>query len=62
MTLPLYWRKFHRNGTFEDSVADEKFRSENFTDFFGQWLQQDGHASSIQSHDDIVSSFWGNVF
>ncbi|KXJ88669.1 hypothetical protein Micbo1qcDRAFT_99409, partial [Microdochium bolleyi] len=62
MTLPLYWRSFHRNGTFEDAVADGKFLSENYTDFFGRWLQQDSHASRIQSHDDIVLSFWGKVF
>ncbi|SPO00290.1 uncharacterized protein DNG_03135 [Cephalotrichum gorgonifer] len=59
MTSQLYWRKFTRNGEIDqDSIADEKFLAENFTDFFGRWLQQ-GDNTQIQSYDGLVMSFWG---
>jgi hypothetical protein len=58
MTHRLYWRKFTRDGEIDqDTVADEQFLADNFTDFFGKWLQQ-GNNAQIQSHDGLVLSFW----
>ncbi|RSL99875.1 hypothetical protein CDV31_012009 [Fusarium ambrosium] len=54
----LYWRKFTRDGTFDqDTLADGKFLAENFTDFFGRWLQE-GDNSNVSTCHDLVMKFW----
>jgi hypothetical protein len=59
MSPQLYWRKFTRDGTADqNTLADDKFLTENFTDFFGTWLQE-GENSKVVTCHDLVMKFWG---
>lgn len=56
--LPIWWRQFVRSGEFDkDTIADTDFRTQNFTDYFGQFLQQ-GTNADLQTFDSILTVFW----
>ena len=58
MTVPLYWRQFTRDGSPDvDNQADAAFLEANFTDYFGQWLQE-GDNGSHRSFDALVMPYW----
>ncbi|KAJ4320190.1 hypothetical protein N0V84_005975 [Fusarium piperis] len=60
MSPQLYWRKFTRDGTADqNTLADDKFLGENFTDFFGKWLQNGENSKVITCHD-LVMKFWSD--
>jgi hypothetical protein len=57
-TKDIWVRHFKRDpGDDEDSVATNEFKKENFTDYFGQFLQQ-GTNSTIDTFDKLVTVFW----
>jgi hypothetical protein len=57
--IPIWKRQFSRTVLPDkDEIVDEQFRKANFTDTFGQFLQQDDHANT-RTFDDVVSIFWG---
>jgi hypothetical protein len=58
MTAPLYRRQFTRDGSPDiDIQADAAFLAANFTDYFGQWLQQ-GDNGLQRSFDALVLPYW----
>ncbi|KAI8715144.1 Tyrosinase-Cu-bd domain-containing protein [Fusarium sp. LHS14.1] len=58
MSPQLYWRKFTRDGTADqNTLADDKFLADNFTDYFGQWLQKGDNSTVVTCHD-LVMKFW----
>jgi hypothetical protein len=58
MTAPLYRRQFTRDGSPDvDIQADAAFLAANFTDYFGQWLQQ-GDNGLHRSFDALVLPYW----
>ncbi len=59
MTQPDLWhREFTRNeGDDVDRLADEDFLQDNFTDFFGKWLQKDQNAN-VLTFDALLMEFW----
>ncbi|KAI8660255.1 Tyrosinase-Cu-bd domain-containing protein [Fusarium keratoplasticum] len=58
MSPQLYWRKFTRDGTADqNTLADDKFLAENFTDFFGKWLRDEENSKVVTCHD-LVMKFW----
>ncbi|EAQ84601.1 hypothetical protein CHGG_08615 [Chaetomium globosum CBS 148.51] len=62
MPVPLYWRQFTRNGSPDvDTQADAAFLAANFTDHFGQWLQQ-GDNGLARSFDALVMPYWDGSF
>jgi hypothetical protein len=58
MPAPLYWRQFTRDGSRDvDTQADAAFLAANFTDHFGQWLQEGDNALD-RSFDALVTPYW----
>ncbi|KAH7139609.1 hypothetical protein B0J13DRAFT_447504, partial [Dactylonectria estremocensis] len=61
-TKTLFWRRFGRQGVPDtDLVANEEFRTKNFIDFFGTWLQKDSNALS-SSFDELITTFRDGSF
>lgn len=57
-SIPIWKRSFVRSAALDrDEIADEQFREANFTDAFGQFLQQ-GENANKKTFDDLVSTFY----
>jgi hypothetical protein len=57
-SAPIWVRDFTRVATPDiDNLASAEFRKVNFTDFFGQFLQQ-GKNTGLETFDQLVTVFW----
>ncbi|RMZ68437.1 histidine acid phosphatase [Pyrenophora seminiperda CCB06] len=60
-TKDIWVRRFKRDsGDDEDSIATDEFKKENFTDYYGQFLQQETN-STISTFDQLVTIFWNQT-
>ncbi|KAJ4301338.1 hypothetical protein N0V90_003430 [Kalmusia sp. IMI 367209] len=60
-TKDIWVRHFKRDaGDDEDTPATDEFKKQNFTDYFGQFLQQ-GTNRTIDTFDKLVTVFWNQA-
>lgn len=59
---PKIWvRQFLRSPANDiDSVVTPEFKTQNFTDHFGTWLQG-GQNANVFTFDELVRQFWCNL-